>query len=278
MTNKLLLTVFNIFLLISISAYAADLPRPNPVPGGVAILDLSVPPSAADQAPRAYYHGHRVMVVRNQGHWQAIVGIPLLSEPGTHTLTLELGDRTLTQMRFTVRTKRYASQHITLKDQRKVEPNAEDLARIKRETVEIKRALAQWSESPVIPTDFMLPVQGEPGNSFGFRRFFNGQARKPHSGMDIAAPQGAPVHAPAAGRVIAAGDYFFNGNSIFIDHGLGLITMYCHLSRIDVKPNQTVRRGDLIGQVGMTGRATGPHLHWGVSLNQVSVDPALFLR
>ena len=123
----------------------------------------------------------------------------------------------------------------------------------------------------------MLPVHGRYSSPFGLRRFFNEQARKPHSGLDIAATQGTPIKAAASGTVINTGDYFFNGNTVFIDHGQGLITMYCHMHRIDVKESEYVTVADVIGTVGQSGRVTGAHLHWSVLLNQTMVDPTLLL-
>ncbi|HEX5673933.1 MAG TPA: M23 family metallopeptidase, partial [Azonexus sp.] len=126
-------------------------------------------------------------------------------------------------------------------------------------------------------TDFALPASGPLSSRFGLRRIFNGQPRNPHAGLDVAVGAGAPVRAPAAGVVANAGDYFFNGNTVFIDHGQGLITAYMHLSRIDVRAGQPVKKGESLGAVGATGRVTGPHLHWAVILNNTPVDPELFL-
>jgi len=151
------------------------------------------------------------------------------------------------------------------------------MARITQERPRIRNALKHWQEADDVPYKFIAPVKGKKSSSFGLKRFFNKQARRPHSGMDIAAPQGTEIVAPAPGTVIESGNFFFNGNSVFIDHGQGLVTMYSHMDKITVKPGDKVKTGQTIGKVGMTGRVTGPHLHWGVSLNNARVDPQLFL-
>ncbi|GJC03396.1 peptidoglycan DD-metalloendopeptidase family protein [Aeromonas hydrophila] len=242
----------------------------HPVPGGVAVVALG----SEAQAPTARYQGKPVLVVREEGkRWIAIVGIPLKSQPGPHQLQVSDG-RTLG---FTVGTKHYREQHIKLKNSRQVNPLAEDMTRINRELAEQTRAYQTFS--PAQPSNLLFdkPVDGPLSSPFGLRRFFNGEERNPHSGLDFAVGAGTPIKSPAAGKVILIGNYFFNGNTVFVDHGQGLISMFCHMSKVDVKQGQSLPRGGIVGRVGATGRATGPHMHWNVSLNDARVDPAIFI-
>jgi len=268
-----ILLFFSAGALLSPAILAGGLPDNSPVPGGVAVIELP----ASDAAPRVSYNGKPVMVLASGDVYSAVVGLPLAAKPGTHTLKVEYADREHTTLDFAVLEKTYTSQHITLKNKRMVNPEKRDMERIGREQQRIKQALATWNEHTPDTLRFSLPVKGPVSSPFGLRRFFNEQARKPHSGLDLAAAEGAPIAAPASGRILDTGDFFFNGNTVFIDHGQGLVTMYCHMSRVDVKPGQTVKIGDVIGAVGKTGRVTGAHLHWGVSLNDARVDPTLFL-
>jgi murein DD-endopeptidase MepM/ murein hydrolase activator NlpD len=258
---------------IAQSAFAMDLPREQRTPGGVALIAL---PTTAD-APQAEFEGRRVAVIKHQDAWFAVVGLPLAIKPGSQALQLKT-EKGTTTINFDIRDKSYRTQRLTVPNQRQVTPNAEDMARIEREQVRIEAALTRYTTD--MPANFrlMAPIEGERSDSFGSRRIFNGEARNPHSGMDIAAPTGTPIKSPAPGVVAETGDFFFNGNSVFVDHGHGLVTLYCHLSKIAVKPGDRVQAGDLLGAVGATGRVTGPHLHWGVALNRAMVDPSLLLH
>lgn len=259
-------------LLLLSSATAMALPKHSPVPGGVALIDLG---AASQPAPTARWGEQALAVVQDKGRWVALLGIPLDTLPGDLEIGVFFGSTAETR-RIVIGIKNYPEQRLTIKDKRKVEPNPDDLARITREREVTDAVKRQFSPARPDP-DFLLPAAGPLSSRFGLRRIFNGQPRNPHAGLDVAVGTGAPVKAPAAGVVANTGDYFFNGNTIFIDHGQGLISGYMHLSRIDVRTGQTVRAGDPIGTVGSTGRSTGPHLHWAVFLNNTPVDPELFL-
>ena len=253
-------------------AAAIDLPDTRRSPGGVARIALGASP----QAPKASYHGVPLMVLRDGTEWVAVLGIPLGAKPGAAQLKVRRGGEADDAVPFTIELFEYAEQRLTVAPGH-VDLSKKDTARYERERVHLAAVAATFSDAPPAGLQLLQPTPGRRSSSFGLRRVFNGQSRNPHSGMDIAAPTGTAVVAPAPGRVIDTGNYFFNGNTVWLDHGAGLLTMFCHLSAIDVKPGDQVEAGQRVGAVGATGRVTGPHLHWSVSLNRAMVDPALFL-
>ncbi|QIL43663.1 M23 family metallopeptidase [Acidovorax sp. HDW3] len=251
-------------------------PRPLAVPGGLLLLPLG----PAAQAPQAFttHEDERVplLVLGQPEGWTALLGLPLAAPVGPGHIEVQQADGRAQPISYTVQAKQYAEQRLSVAP-RTVDLSPEDNARYERERAHQRQVMATFSQP--LPTQLAMaaPVPGRRSSSFGLRRVFNGQARNPHSGMDIAAPSGTPIAAPLAGRVLDTGDYFFNGQTVWLDHGGGLLTLYCHLSRIDVAPGQALAAGAVLGAVGATGRVTGPHLHWGVMLNRCMVDPALFL-
>ncbi len=254
-------------------AGALDLPRERAVPGGIKLLRLQ---DRATAMPAVDVDGARALVLQDDQGWVAVIGIPLSAALGPHTAVVrQAGMRR--ELSFQVREQRYARQSLKVAPSQ-VELSAADLQRVQTERRRIAAALARYSEPPPADLALSAPVAGLRSSSFGMRRVFNGAPRAPHTGMDIAAASGTPVRLPLAGTVLDSGDFFFNGGTVLVDHGRGLISMYCHLSRIDVHPGERLEAGTAVGAVGMTGRATGPHLHWGIALNQAWVDPALFLR
>ena len=269
--NSFLLLFILCFSCINVFAITHTLPKESPVPGGVAIISIDT-----KDKPEAYFYDRKVMIVGEPDNWEAIVGIPLTTKVGTHVLKV-VSNGIKTKYHFDVLNKDYETQYLTIKNKRQVNPNKEDMKRINKETKLIAKAKSHWSNNENVPLQFLKPAEGPYSSPFGLRRFFNKQPRKPHSGLDIAASKGSPIIAPADGIIINTGKYFFNGNTVFIDHGQGLITMYCHMDSINIKEGTVVKAGDEIGKVGSTGRVTGPHLHWSVILNNTMVDPTLFL-
>ncbi|HEY2464719.1 MAG TPA: peptidoglycan DD-metalloendopeptidase family protein [Steroidobacteraceae bacterium] len=248
------------------------LPHESAVPGGVKILKLDV---HGNSMPYVDVDGQRALVVQDGSSWLAIIGIPLSAPLAPRRVIVRSGD-TREELQFSIGDKQYVSQSLTVAPGQ-VNLSKADLERVNREKPIIEHALSRWSDEQPQTLHMPQPVPGVRSSSFGSRRIFNGESRNPHTGMDIAAPIGTPVRAPLAGTVIDTGDYFFNGNTVFVDHGRGMISLYCHLSEIDVKPGQQVAAGTILGKVGKTGRATGPHLHWALSLNRAWVDPELFV-
>ncbi len=252
-------------------------PNASQVPGGVARLSLGPAATRPLAHTRAGDDAVPLLVLGDMIEWTALVGIALAAVPGAAHISVKTAEGAEPrQISYKVAPKRYLEQRL------KVAPGTVDLspeneARYERERTHLAAVMATFSEPlPQTSLRMRVPVPGRRSSSFGLRRVFNGQSRNPHSGMDIAAATGTPILAPLPGRVIDTGDYFFNGNTVWLDHGGGLLGMFCHLSQIDVKPGDVLRTGDALGAVGATGRVTGPHLHWGVMLNRAMVDPALF--
>ncbi|GAA6135650.1 peptidoglycan DD-metalloendopeptidase family protein [Oceaniserpentilla sp. 4NH20-0058] len=266
---KRLSTLFTVLLCSTLLiSNTHSLPQSSLVPGGIAVIPLQ---DAKETQPQAFYNKKPIAVIQHNQTWFAVAGLKLSTKTGEHFIVSQ-GKR----YPFTVTDKQYEEQHITLKTRKHIDLSEADL---KRHRGEKKRAQAVFKVFENTPMDlsFIKPVDGPYSSPFGLKRFFNGEPRNPHSGLDIAAPTGTPILSPSRGKVVLTGDFFFNGNAVYVDHGQGLISMFCHLSEIEVEIGDTLKKGQPIGKVGATGRVTGPHLHWSVSLNNARIDPMLLL-
>jgi murein DD-endopeptidase MepM/ murein hydrolase activator NlpD len=208
--------------------------------------------------------------------WTTILGVDLDTKPGKHTadvlFTMQDGTVDRREAVIEVERKKYPTTELKV-DDKYVELSKPDLARANRETKETEGIYAKITNEMLWDEPFRVPISGETGTNFGHRRVFNGQPRAPHAGADLRARVGTPIHATNRGKVVLAKDLFFTGNTVILDHGLGVYSLYAHLSRIDVKPGETVSNGQLLGLAGATGRVTGPHLHWGMRVQGARVDP-----
>ena len=268
--NHLHLIAVTFIMAFSTPGYA--MPEQALVPGGIAIIELNS--YTADT--QITFNDKKTTIFEHEQSWYALAGIPLKANPGAYRFKIKQQDGSTDVHTVNVTGKKYKEQHLTITNKRKVNPNKQDMERISRERIRKRIAKNHWSAA-YPDVDFVWPVTGRISSIFGLRRFFNEQERNPHNGLDIAAPEGTDIKTAADGTVIEAGDFFFSGNMVYVDHGQGLISLYAHLSRIDVKPGDTLRRGDILGAVGQTGRVTGAHLHFAVMANGVLVDPLYFL-
>ncbi|MDJ0760457.1 MAG: peptidoglycan DD-metalloendopeptidase family protein [Woeseiaceae bacterium] len=237
-------------------------------PGGIAMIDIG---AATEEHPRVRYSGKPVLTMQDDGRWIAAVGISLDTQPGSIEVDVGGERRTVAVHEHT-----YVEQRLNV-DRKYVELSQASLDRIGRERKIIDAALNRFVDAPIESIRMIAPVDGRRSSSFGLRRFFNEEPRAPHKGMDIAAVVGTPIKTPLAGEVVATGDYYFNGQTVIVDHGQGLISLYCHLSVIGVEEGEQLQAGDILGEVGKTGRVTGAHLHFGTYLNGTAVDPAILL-
>lgn len=249
---------------------SVKMPTQERVPGGIALI--AVAGDKNNNAPMATYNDKSVLVVKQGKGFVAVVGLPLDAQLGTAQLQVQGGEA----IAFSIQPKTYREQRLKV-PQGMVDLTPANQARYERERDHTIELLAKPQSANPVQLRMVVPVAGNRSASFGLRRVFNGQSRNPHSGMDIAAGTGIPFVAPLAGTVIDVGDYYFNGNTIWLDHGGGLLSMFCHLSKTSVVVGEVVKQGQVLGAVGATGRVTGPHLHWSVNLNRAMVNPALFL-
>lgn len=262
--------------LTAFSMAVLAVPLHAPHPGGIAVIDLAPVQTAQEAAPEAIFAGKRTLVFKRENHWFTAIGIPLNQQTGDTEATFSTQDGVQHRVTFTVAPHAYREQRLKVK-RSYVDLSPAQLDRVTADRQVIDRALGNFRHRSQPNLSLEVPVDGPQSSSFGLRRFFNDQARSPHSGMDIAAASGVAVAAAGAGIITATGDFYFNGKTVFVDHGQGFVTMYCHLSELNVEDGQSVSIGDVIGKVGATGRVTGAHLHFGTYLNGTAVNPALFI-
>lgn len=282
MNNRVIvsLIIFLSSITIAENCYSNNLPKHTPVPGGIAMIPLDM---QEINLPIVFFNDKRVLVIKyknyhnidNNPNWLAIVGIPISTTPGLHKISVLLEQKNQIEKSFFVSEIKYPTEKLKLAS-KFVTPSLAEQMRINQEKELIQNAYNHWS--PSIPNlAFKQPINGRKSSPFGLKRILNGTHKGFHSGLDLAAPTGTKIYAAAHGQVILIGDFFYGGRTVFIDHGQGLITNYSHLDTITVKEGDAVDPETVLGTVGTTGRATGPHLHWSASLNDARINPELFM-
>lgn len=221
------------------------------------------------------WFGDKKLRTTQEGHF--VVGLNW-KEGAMARFKIKTADGNLIHQRLVVEKQTYEVQHIDGLPPKMVTPPKELLARIKADSARVRESRKTDSDLHAFMQNFIWPVKGRISGKFGNHRILNGTPKSPHGGMDIAVPAGTPIKAPLGGIVSMVSDLYYTGNTLIIDHGFGVSTVYAHMSRIDVTPGQPLKQGDILGTVGATGRATGPHLHWGLNWYAERLDPALMLK
>jgi len=246
-------------------------------------LSLKVEVNSSSPVIFGKFRDHKIpfFQLASPHEYEALIGVDLAEPPGSYPVTLTdsqgVALRPVRSYRIKVLSQKFGTQELNL-PRETVDLDPPTIARVEREQAEVVALLDKITEEKLWESGFLVPTEGKIAGTFGLKRIMNGQPRSPHSGEDIAAPLGAEVHASNTGKVILADDLFFSGKSIILDHGWGIYTMYFHLSEIGVHPGGIVRKGQLIGRVGASGRVTGPHLHWGLRLAGARVNPFSVIR
>ena len=244
-------------------------------PGELVVLSIALPAAAGSVHARAF--GRDVTVYpAGDGAWTALVGIDLDVKPGTYPVEVDAGAAAHANYDLHVLPRVFRTRRLSVNEAFVTPPTSEQ-ARIEREAALLAGVWQAPAAERLWTGPFVRPVPHEANSAFGTRSVFNGKPRNSHGGADFLSPAGTPIHAPNAGRIAVARSLYFSGNTVIVDHGLGLFSMLAHLSAIEVHEGDMVTAGQVLGLVGATGRVTGPHLHWAVRAGGARVDPLSLL-
>lgn len=236
---------------------------------------LTVPHEAGMTAVSIQWQKKDVPYVHVGAEWEAVIGVDLDVKAGSYPSTIHVTKNGVVKnqtVTVVVKSVKYPTTQLKVADEY-VELSPENTERALKEQKELDAIHNTITKEMLWTDSFVVPIAGETGTNFGHRRIFNGQPRAPHAGADLHAVTGTPIHSTNRGLVVLAKDLFFTGNTVIVDHGLGIYSLYAHLSRIDVKVGALVDRNEVLGLSGATGRVTGPHLHWGIKVQNARVDP-----
>jgi murein DD-endopeptidase MepM/ murein hydrolase activator NlpD len=253
----------------------AELSSKDVMAGTLALVKVTVPKNKLDQVSGSF-EGIELPFFElpdlGEGALGAVLAVPYERSPGAGSVVVKVGEESI-QVPFQIRDGNYRSEVLKV-DGRRVNPTSKkDLVRIKAEQAEVGKIYRRLLRKKYWSGPFVLPIQSKITSPFGTKRVYNGQLKNFHPGLDLKAPMKTPVYSAAAGEVVLAKSLFYSGNTVMVDHGYGIVTLYCHLSKIKVKPGQTIKSHDLVGLSGMTGRVNGPHLHWQAVVHQIKVNP-----